>query len=219
MPYPFPLHRKLAAATVLALTFGAVMHGAQAATEAQYQAAFRHFSAAEHDNAEIKQAYQAFDSLRAAEPGDPVLLAYTGAAHAWMATTATDPMASLGLVDDGVAQIEKALAMLKPLHDAPSYGGDPASLLVRFTAANTFLSLPEAFHKGPRGAKLLDDAIRSPAFGKASPAFRANLLMRAANQAQQSKRNEQARQYAQAVISNKLPLAGEAQALLKQLGH
>lgn len=219
MPCPFPFHRKLVATAVLALTAGAVMPGAQAATEAQYQAAFKHFSAAEHDNAEIKKAYQAFDALRAAEPGDPVLLAYTGAAHAWMAATATDPMASLGLVDDGVAQLEKALAMLRPVHDAPSYGGDPASLLVRFTAANTFLSLPEAFHKGPRGAKLLDDAIRSPAFAKASPVFQANLLMRAANQAQQSKRPDQARQYAQAVISKKLPQAGEAQALLNQLGH
>ncbi|HEU4843174.1 MAG TPA: hypothetical protein VFT05_02820 [Burkholderiaceae bacterium] len=219
MSFTFPSGRQFAFATVLAMTLGGAMHASQAATEAQYQAAFKHFMAADTDKAEIKKAYQAFDALRAAEPRDPVLLAYTGAAHAWMATTESDPMAMLSLVDDGVAQIEKALSLLKPAHDAVAYGGEPASLMVRYTAANTFLSLPDTFHKGPRAAKLLEDSIRSPALSKATPEFQGNVLMLAAQRASKTMQTAQARQYAQAVISKKLPQADDARALLNKLEH
>lgn len=218
MSSPFLSIRKLGFAVAAVMSLSVAMHDAQAATEAQYQAALKHFEAADNNPAEIDKAYQAFDALRAAEPNDPVLLAYTGAAHTWKATAAAEPMDALTLVDDGVAQIEKSLALLTPANDAPGYDGEPGSMMVRFVAANTFLSLPSMFHKGPRGAKLLDDAINSPAFSKASPAFQGNVLMRAANKARDSKQTEQATLYAKAVISKKLPQAADAQALLSKLG-
>jgi hypothetical protein len=209
--------RQFAFSAVLSIALGSVILPGQAATEMQYEGAFKRFIAAETNKSEVKPAYEAFDSLRAAKPSDPVLLVYTGAAHTRMATTASEPMAMLAYVDNGVAQIEKALAMLTPAHDAPGYGGEPASLTVRFIAASTFLSLPETFHKGPRGAKLLDEGINSPAFVKASPAFQANVLMRAAYRAQQSKKISEARRYAMTVINKKLPQSGDAQALLTKL--
>jgi hypothetical protein len=213
----FSLPRQRLLGVVLTLALAGVTHAGQAATEAQYQSAMKHFLAADADKAEVKQAYQAFDTLRAAEPTDPVLLVYTGSAQTRMATTVSNPMEMLAYVDNGVAQIEKAVALLTPAHDAVAYGGESASLTVRYVAASTFLALPSNFHKGPRGAKLLEEALASPAFAKASPEFQGNILLRAASRAQQMKQSDQARKYAGTIVDRKLPQAAEAQTLLGKL--
>jgi hypothetical protein len=75
------------------------------------------------------------------EPTNPVLLAYTGAATAMKANTTWLPWKKMGFAEDGLAQLDKALAMLTP-PQRPVQNGTPGVLEVKFVAANTFLAVP-----------------------------------------------------------------------------
>jgi hypothetical protein len=100
--------------------------------------------------------------LLRAEPGNPVLMAYSGASTAMKSGTTMLPWKKMGFAEDGLALIDKALALLTPAHDAPLHRGTPAVLEVKLHAANTFLAVPGFMNRGERGAKLLGEVLASP---------------------------------------------------------
>src|SRR5437870_4558223 len=108
--------------------------------EPAYDAAFQQFqqAAAGSDTKAIEAAAEQFGQLAATDPADPVLLAYSGAATTMRATTTMLPWRKMGYAEDGLAQLDKALALLKPEHDAPLHRNVPATLETRLVAANTF---------------------------------------------------------------------------------
>lgn len=173
--------------------------------------------AAGGDAKAIEPAAEQFARLAAATPGDPVLLAYSGAATAMRATTTLLPWRKLAFADEGLAQIDKALALLGAEHDTLLHNSVAASLETRFTAANTFLRLPTVFNRHARGAGLLDEVLKSPLLASAPAAFRAAVWLRAADEAAQSQRNDEARQWLRQVVASGAPLAAGAQAKLKEL--
>jgi hypothetical protein len=193
---------------------------ARSAVPAQaYEAAFTQFQKAAGDGgaATIDAAAEQFGRLSADEPGDPVLLAYSGAATAMRATTTVLPWKRLAYADDGLAQIDKALTMLNTGHDALLHKNVPASLETRFVAANTFMRLPAMFNRHARGAKLLDDVLKSPLLATAPAPFRAAVWMRAADEAAANQRPDEARQWLQQVVASGAPQAARAQARLKEI--
>src|SRR6185369_2181547 len=101
-----------------------------ATPEAAYEAAFQQFqqASAGSDTKAIEAAAEQFGQLAATSPADPVLLAYSGAATTMRAATTMLPMRKLSYAEDGLAQLDKALALLKPEHDAPLHHNVPASL-------------------------------------------------------------------------------------------
>ncbi|MDZ7855346.1 hypothetical protein [Sphaerotilus sp.] len=128
------------------------------------------FQRASHgDTAAIAPALRDFTALSAARPGDPLTLAYAGAATSMQARTTWLPWKKLGHAEDGLAMIDKALALLTPAHDAVSARGVPVALETKLTAAGTFLALPAMFNRGERGRRLLDEVMQHPAF-RATPA-------------------------------------------------
>ena len=133
------------------------------------------------------------------------------------ARTTLLPWRKMSYAEDGLAQIDKALAMLTPGHDAPLHRGTPASLETRFVAANTFLALPAMFNRHPRGAKLLEDVLESPRFATSPLPFRGEVWLRAGLQAASGKRVDDARRWYGEVIRSGAPQAGVAQARLKEL--
>ncbi len=160
----------------LALNAGA---GA-AVSEPQFQAAFQQFQLAmKGDDGAIEQAAESFGRLAQAEPADPVLLAYAGAATAMKARSALMPWKKMGYAEDGLAQIDKALALLQPAHDQLLHRGTPASLETRFVAANTFLGMPPMFNRQARGAALLEQVLNSPLFAQSPQPFQATVRARA----------------------------------------
>jgi len=190
-----------------------------AVTPQAYEAAFTEFQKAANggDATAIESAAEQFGRLAAAEPGDPVLLAYSGAATAMRATTTVLPWRRMAFADDGLAQVDKALSLLNPEHDTMLHNHVPASLEARFVAASTFLRLPAMFNRHARGARLLDEVLKSPLLAASPPGFRAAVWLRAADEAAAHQHPDEARQWLQQVIASGAPQAARAQARLKEM--
>ena len=139
-----------------------------------FDAAFQQFqqASATGDAKAIESAAEQFARLAVAEPGDPVLLAYSGAATTMRATTTLQPMRQVAFADEGLGQLDKALALLGPGHDSLLHRGIPASLETRFVAATTFLRLPPTMNRHARGVRLLDEVMKSPLLASAPAGFR-----------------------------------------------
>lgn len=208
-----------ATALVAAVAFAAlVTPAAQAGNATTYDAAFTQFQRAlQGQSSAVDDAAAQWRELSAAEPTDPVLRAYAGAATAMQATTTWLPWRKMGFAEDGLAMIDKALAQLSPAHDTPAHRSVPASLETRFVAANTFLGLPSMFNRNARGAKLLDEVTSSPLLLTAPLEFRAAVWLAAGDAAAKEKRHDDARQWLQKAASSGAPQAAAAQAKLKAL--
>ena len=186
--------------------------------DAQFDPAFQLMMQANHgDESAIDKASAAFAALLRVEPGNPVLMAYAGAATSLKATTTMLPWKKMNYAEDGMAMIDKALALLTPAQDAPLQHGVPGSLEVRFVAANTFLGVPGFMNRGARGSKLLNDVLSSPLLLTAPLGFRGNVWMKAADIAAKDKRADEARKYLNRVIETNAPQAEAARAQLSRL--
>lgn len=189
-----------------------------AATPAQFQAAYNSFTlAAEGQNDAIDSAASQFQALSEQAPGDAVLLAYAGSAHGMRARASWLPWKKMAYAEDGLAQLDKALSLLRPADDTPRYHGVPASLETRFTAASTFLALPSMFNRHARGQKLLAEVMASPLFDTSPLGFKGAVWLRAGQEAAANSLPEQARTHWQRVIQMQAPQAAAAKARLQAL--
>jgi hypothetical protein len=189
-----------------------------AADAAGFEAAFASFQrGAAGDDGAIDSAVKQFTSLTEADPSDPVLLAYSGAATALQARSAVLPWKKLAYADDGLARLDKALSLLQPAHDAPLHRNTPASLETRFVAANTFLGMPSMFNRQARGRRLLDEVLQSPLLAASPLPFRGTVWLRAGVAAAADNRPADARRWFEQVVSSGAPQADAAQAKLKEL--
>jgi hypothetical protein len=207
-----------AAAFTLVLSILGASSLATAAGDAAFQSAFQEFSSASAgEKSAVDKAADAFDALLKAEPANPVLMAYAGATTAMKASTTMLPMKKMAYAEDGMALLDKSLAMLTPASDAPIQRGTPGSLEVRFVAANTFLAVPGFMNRGARGAKLLNDVLDSPLFANSPLPFRGAVWMRAASLAVKEQRTPDARKYLNEVITQNAPQIEAARAKLKEI--
>jgi hypothetical protein len=176
-----PTSPQLTASLLAVATAVLFSTAAHAVPEAGFQSAYAQFSQAQTgDSAAVDKAAETFATLLATEPGNPVLMAYAGAALSMRARTTFLPWKKMGYAEDGVAQIDKALSLLTPAHNAVLQNGTPGVLETRFVAANTFLAVPGFMNRGARGAKLLDEVLTSPLFAQAPEGFQKVVRQRAA---------------------------------------
>ncbi len=148
----------------------------QAMSDAQFQPAQAVFlKAADGDKSAVEGAADAFAALLKAEPANPVLLAYSGAATSMKATSTFLPWKMLAHAEEGLAQIDKALALLTPAHNAPLQRGTPAVLEVKLVAANTFMAVPGFMNRKERGERLLKEVLTSPLLTSAPAEFQASV--------------------------------------------
>ena len=191
---------------------------AHAFTDDQYLAAYRHLQHAQGgDKGAIPEAVSAFEALHKAEPGNPLALVNLGAASTMRARTTLIPWDKMSYTEEGLAHIEKALALLKPEHDAQVQNGTPVSLSVKFIAANTWLAIPTFFAKAPRGEKLLNEVLNSPLLEQASLQTRGAVWLRAGRLAQAQKRPDDARRLIGQVIQASAPQVEQARTLLAEI--
>jgi hypothetical protein len=211
--------RRTVLLTALALSLSLPFGTAFAATsDAQFQSAFQTFQAAQKgDSAAIEHAAEQFNELLKADPGHPVLMAYAGAATALKARSTFLPWKKIGYAEDGLAMIDKSLALLQPAHDTALLNRSPVSLQTRFTAASSFLAMPGFFNRGARGAKLLAEVQASPGLSQATPGFQGAVLMSAAQLAAKELRTADARRDLNELIQRGLPQAEAAKAQLQGL--
>jgi tetratricopeptide (TPR) repeat protein len=218
------LHRPrgVAAAISCIVLASALASGAAyaAAPEAAFESAFQTFNTALAGNeSAIDKAADAFNALLAADPTNPVLMAYAGAATSMKANTTMLPWKKMSYSDEGLAQIDKALAMLTPANDAPIQHGTSGTLEVKFTAANTFLAVPGFMNRGARGAKLLNEVLASPLFAGSPLGFKGTVWLRAAQLAIKEQRTDDAKKFLNEIIAQNAPQADAAKAKLKELAQ
>jgi hypothetical protein len=84
----------------------------QPAQRAQADAAFRRATGGDRDA--IASAAEQWTALASARPADPIAQAYAGSATTLRALTTWMPWRKLAHVEDGLARIDKALALLSP---------------------------------------------------------------------------------------------------------
>ena len=206
--------RQLLAFSAAAWLAGAV----HAMPDAQFDPAFAQFQqASKGSESAIEKSAEAFVALLKSEPTNPVLMAYAGASTSMKATTTMLPWKKMSYAEDGLAMLDKALAMLTPAHDAVLQHNLPASLEVKFVASNTFLAVPGFMNRGARGAKLLGEVIASPVFATSPVAFRGDVWLFSAERALKDKRKDDARKFLDEVIKAKAPQAEVARAQIKAL--
>lgn len=156
---------------------------AMAVPETEFQPAFAIFlQASGGDASAIDKAADAFAALLKTEPTNPVLMAYSGAATSLKATTTWLPWKKMAHAEDGLAQLDKALALLTPAHSAVVQNGIPGNLDVKLVAANTFLAVPGFMNRHERGVKLVKDLLASPALANTPKDFQ-DAVDKAATQA------------------------------------
>ncbi len=191
---------------------------ALAVPDAPFQSAFAHFLKANAgDAAAIEPAAESFTALLQTEPSNPVLMAYAGAATAMKATSTWLPWKKMAFAEDGLSQLDKALAMLNPKHDAPVQHDTPGVLEVKFVAANTFLAVPGFMNRHDRGTKLLGDVLNSPLLDSAPLEFKGSVWLKAAAVAIDTKNTAEARRYLDLIVQRNAPQAAHAQSLRKGL--
>ena len=169
------------------------------------------------DETTIEANAERWQALVKADPTDPVARAYAGSAVTMQATTTRLPWRKMSFAEDGLALIDKALAQLDPEHETQLLAGTPKALLVRFTAASTFLALPAMFNRGPRGEAELQAVLKHPALGASSLGFRGAVWLRAGLTAEKAGDKAAARQWYQQVVATQAPQAAVAQTRLKTL--
>lgn len=216
---PLQITRRSQILGLIGLAATLALPRAWAAPEAAFETAYQLFArASDGDSAAVDKAADAFETLLKAEPTHPVLMAYAGASTAMKAGTTMLPWKKMSFAEDGMALIDKSLALLMPAHDAPLQHGTPSVLEVKFIAANTFLAVPGFMNRGARGAKLLGEVLASPLLAGAPLPFKGQVWMRAAKLAQAENRPADARRWFDEVVKNAAPQAAAARAALQGLG-
>jgi len=162
--------RPAALAAALLLSLAAPLPAT--ADKAAQRAALAAFSQARGgDDSRIDAAATQLAAISRAEPGHPLWLAYAGAATALRAGTTWAPWKKMAHAEDGLAQIDKALALLGTTHETTLHDGVPVALETKLTAASTFLALPSMFNRGERGRRLLDEVLKHPAYAATPTGF------------------------------------------------
>jgi len=125
----------------------------------------------------IGLAQQQFRGLVAAEPANPLYLAYFGSTYTLQARESTLPWTKIHLINQGVGLLDQALSSLHAIERRAS-GADPSVLLeTRLVAIATFIALPDSlFHRLTIAKQTLQEALASPAFAVADTDLRGHLV-------------------------------------------
>ncbi|MFZ6752386.1 hypothetical protein ACO0KY_03335 [Undibacterium sp. Dicai25W] len=205
----------LVSVVVLSSTLICAANSANAFSESDFQMNFKSFTQAKSD-ADAEKAATGFQEMLKAEPANPLLMAYAGAATTKLATTTIFPWKKMSYSEDGLAMLDKALQLSSNTNAAAAmHGTVPVALEAKFVAANTFLAVPGFMNRGGQGQKLLNEILQHPLFSSTAVDFRGAVWMRAANLAIDQKHPELAKTYLKAIIQANAPQAANANSLLK----
>lgn len=124
------------------------------------------------ESGKAEDAADQFARLLAAEPANPLVLAYHGSAMAMRGRDSWAPWKKMKYAEAGLADLDRALALLKPEHAKAPAGAVPVASEVKLTAASTFLGLPGFFNRGPAGEKLARELAAQPGLAGMPQAYR-----------------------------------------------
>ncbi len=141
------------------------------------------------DDSVTALALNEFKIMSMAYPNQPLFLAYLGACNALMGRDAWMSWNKSSYVEKGLGQIDKALEMLKPVHDREKMRGAPISVETRFVAVSTFSNAPQSFNYFEKAKAVLNDLLQSDAFKKTPASLQARIELIAAKIAHEDDRS------------------------------
>ncbi|MDP3513373.1 MAG: hypothetical protein Q8S20_11535 [Sulfuritalea sp.] len=158
------------------------------AADGNFDAALREFDAARADEKHLDAAIAALRGLPADPQRQPLAAACLGSALALQGKAAWMPWNKMKFTEQGLDQLDAALALLKPEHGAVLVRGVPVALQTRLVAAATFVAVPDGlFHRRADGRKLLAALRADPLLAGAPAAFRAEVAAAEARLAESAK--------------------------------
>lgn len=161
---------------IAAVTLLGVAHPPQSSAGTPFEDAKAVFAAVRAGKAEPRDAISKFDALLERDAANPLFAAYRAAAVVMQARDAWMPWNKLKYLDDGLADMDRALAMLKPQHEQADASGLSVGALVRLVAANTFIAVPSFSNRRADGQRLVRDIIANPGFSRTPAPFRISVL-------------------------------------------
>lgn len=158
------------------------------AADGNFDAALREFDAARADEKHLDAAIAALRGLPADPQRQPLAAACLGSALALQGKAAWMPWNKMKFTEQGLDQLDAALALLKPEHGAVLVRGVPVALQTRLVVAATFAAVPDGlFHRRADGRKLLAALRADPLLAGAPAAFRAEVAAAEARLAESAK--------------------------------
>lgn len=161
---------------IAAVTLLGAVHSPQSSAGTPFEDAKAVFDAARAGKAEPRDAASQFDALLERDPANPLFAAYRAAAVVMQARDAWMPWNKLKYLDDGLADTDRALAMLKPQHEQADASGLSVGALVRLVAANTFIAVPSFSNRRADGRRLIRGIVENEGFSRTPAPFRISAL-------------------------------------------
>ena len=138
------------------------------------------------DTSATDRTEAAFGRLSAANPDDPVARSYHGAALSQQGRDAWKPWTKMKKVEQGLAEIDKALARIVPEHEQALAERLSPAMETRMTAIGTFIGLPDMFHRLESARALIRQTLAHPGFQAVPREQKARIYAWAAQAAEKS---------------------------------
>ena len=120
----------------------------------------------------VGPAQDAFKDLLQTDSANPLFVAYYGSTFAMRARDGGAPWQKIKWVNEGINNIDHALALLGPQYDAKTMRGVPISLETRLVAIATYIPLPSLFNRMSVARQQLALAMSDPSFASISSELR-----------------------------------------------
>ncbi len=184
---------------LLVLGVSPFVHAAQAPTFDSAYALYLKV-AKEGDKSSLKAAHQQFQALVDKNHADPVALFYLGNTNTFKARYTWKVWAKLSLLEKGLQQMDKAMALLKPEHANQSVGGMPVDLKLKASAGVVFINVPKFSNRFDQGVLLLNEVLSDERMDGVHSQRKSYIYFNAAKAALEEKQTDRAKQLYQQVV-------------------
>ncbi len=152
------------------------------------------------DKSSLTAANQQFQALVDQNRADPVAMFYLGSTNTFKAKYTWKVWAKVSLLERGLQQMDKALALLKPEHANQSVGGIPVDLKLKAGAGVAFTKVPRFTNRFDQGVLLINEALNDARMEGIHPERKCYIYFYAAKAALAEKQTDRAKQLFQQVV-------------------
>lgn len=167
----------------------------EAPYDERYETAYQlYMEGAQGDKKSTQEALSQFEALVDENTGDPLALVFLGGTRTLLGRDAWMPWNKLSHTEDGLAEMNKALKLLRPEHDEWHFDDLPISIQVKSTAGITYTQVPDFFGYFEQGYQLLLEISRSPQLAEIPAEHHSYIHYYAAQAAERAEEPERQRQ-------------------------
>lgn len=153
------------------------------------------------DKSSLKAANQQFQALVDQNRADPVAMFYLGNTNTFKAKYTWKVWAKVSLLERGLQQMDKAIALLKPEHANQNVGGMPVDLKLKASAGVAFTKVPKFTNRFDQGVLLISEVLNDERMDGVHPERKSYIYFYAANAALKEKQTDRAKQLYQQVVA------------------